>query len=82
MTTEEIRSAVLKALAGVAPEADLEHLGPNEDLRDALDIDSMDVNRFVLALHQALGVEIAEKDYPKLLTLAGAVRELGERLRR
>lgn len=80
MTNDEIRSAVMKALSSVAPEADFEHLGPNEDLRDALDIDSMDVNRFVLALHQSLGVEIAEKDYPKLLTLSGAVRELAARL--
>ena len=81
MTNEEIRTAVLKALATVAPEADFEHLGSDEDLREALDIDSMDVNRYVLALHQSLGVDILEKDYPKLLTLSGAIRELAARLR-
>jgi acyl carrier protein len=80
MTTEEIRAVVLKALAGVAPEADLSHLRPDEDFRDALDIDSMDVNRLMLSLHDALGVEVAEKDYPKLLTVASAVRELAARL--
>lgn len=80
MTSEQIRAVVLKALGSVAPEADLEKLRPDEDLREALDIDSMDVNRFVLALHQALGVDVAEKDYPKLLTLSGAVRELQARL--
>jgi len=80
MTSEQIRAVVLKSLASVAPEADLDALGPNEDLRDALDIDSMDVNRFVVSLHDALGVDVPEKDYPKLLTLAGAVRELQARL--
>ncbi len=80
MTEEEIRAAVLKALGRVAPEGDLAKLPPDADIRDALDIDSMDVNRFLLMLHDALGVEIAEKDYPKYVTIAGAVRELSARL--
>ena len=80
MTNEEIRAVVLKALAGIAPEADLTELRPDEDFRDALDIDSMDVNRLMLSLHEVLGVEVAEKDYPKLLTVTSAVRELRARL--
>jgi acyl carrier protein len=80
MTEQEIRIVVLDALKRVAPEARLEELRSNADIRDELDIDSMDFNKFVLLLHEALGLEIGEKDYPKLFTLDGCVRELEVRL--
>jgi acyl carrier protein len=38
----------------------------------------MDFLNFVLALHQRLGVEIPETDYPQLYTLDGAVAYLGK----
>lgn len=76
MTPNEIQAAVLRALSGVAPEADLEHLQPNVAFRDQLDIDSMDFLNFVIALHKDLGVEILERDYPKLFTLRGCVEFL------
>ena len=41
--------------------------------REQLDLDSMDVLNFVIALHAARGVEIPEADYPKLATLDGCV---------
>jgi acyl carrier protein len=80
MKEEEIRATVRRALKRVAPEADLEALGGEEDLRDTLDLDSMDFNGFVLALHETLHVDIPEKDYPRFFTLNGCVRELGARL--
>ena len=46
---------------------------PNADLRDELDIDSMDFLRFVVDLHARLGVEVPERDYPKIRTLASCV---------
>jgi acyl carrier protein len=45
-------------------------------LRDELDIDSMDFLNVVIALHERLGIEIPEGDYPKLATLAGCVEYL------
>jgi len=81
MTDAEIRSTVLRALKRIAPEANLDELGGKEDVHDALDIDSMDFNTFVLALHDALHVDIAEKDYPRFFTLDGCVAELGARLK-
>jgi acyl carrier protein len=80
MTETEIRSIVLDALKRVAPEAHLEALRPDEDLRDALDIDSMDFNKFVLLIHETTGVTFGEKDYPRLFSLGGCVRELSSRL--
>jgi acyl carrier protein len=79
MTPDDIRAAVLRALGGVAPEADLEHLKLDVNLREQLDIDSMDFLNFVIALHKQLHVEIPEKDYPKLATLNGCVEYLASR---
>jgi acyl carrier protein len=76
MTPDDIRAAVLHALGGVAPEADLEHLQPDVGFRGQLDIDSMDFLNFVIALHKELGVEIPERDYPKLATLHGCIEYL------
>ena len=76
MTKDEIRATVLRVLGGIAPEADPSRIRPDTALRGQLDLDSMDVLNFVIALHNALGVEIAETDYPKLATLDGCVEYL------
>jgi acyl carrier protein len=74
-----IRDAVRGALAGVAPEADLDALPAGANLRDELDLDSMDFLNFVVGLHEALGVDIPEADYAELATLAGCVAYLEAR---
>ncbi len=79
MTREEIEAAVRSSLGAIAPEADLAHVRPNADLRDELDIDSMDFLRFVVDLHARLGVDVPEKDYPRIRTLASCVAYLLER---
>lgn len=72
LTKEEIQEEILRALGEIAPEADLARLKPDVNLRDQLDIDSMDLLNFVIALHHALHAEIPDADYPKLMTLSGA----------
>ena len=42
-------------------------------MREQLDIDSFDFLNVVIGLHEALGVDIPEADYPKLATLDGAI---------
>ena len=76
MTPEQLRSAVLEALSGVAPELEPESLDPRVELRSQLDLDSMDFLNFVLGLHKALGVDIPEADYRRLATLDGCVADL------
>ncbi|MGD1212137.1 MAG: phosphopantetheine-binding protein [Candidatus Acidiferrales bacterium] len=73
MTKDEIRETVLRALAQVAPEADLSQIKPNLRIRDQLDIDSMDLLNFVIGLHKELKIDIPEADYPRLATLQGCV---------
>ncbi len=79
MTRDEIEAAVRSSLGGIAPEVDLSHVRPGADLRDELDIDSMDFLRFVVDLHARLGVEVPERDYPRIRTLASCVAYLAER---
>ena len=76
MTEEEVRSIVLKSLKRIAPEANLTELLPSADIREALDIDSMDFNKFTLLLYEAVGIEIAERDYPEFFTVEGCVHEI------
>lgn len=76
MTPDEIRRAVLAALGDIAPEADLDQLAPDAELRETLDIDSMDFLRFVQHLAGSTGVEVPEADYARLSTLAECVKYL------
>lgn len=80
MNRQEIRTTVLGSLEDIAPGADTATVAPDADLRDALDIDSMDFLRFVVALHDRLHVDIPEKDYPKVRTLDGCVEYIATKL--
>lgn len=76
MTPSEIRALALDILAGIAPESDLAALGDDEELRDVLDLDSMDFLNFITRLHEAIGADIPESDYARLATLEGVVAYL------
>jgi acyl carrier protein len=80
MNEADIRAVLQEELSNIAPEANLREIDSAADLREALDIDSMDFLNFVTALHHRLSVDIPELDYPKLVTLAGAVRYLTTKL--
>ena len=80
MTEEELREVVLSSLSEIAPEVDVGEIEPGVDLREQIDIDSMDLLNFIIALHEITGVEIPEVDYPKLATLDGCVEYLGARI--
>ncbi|TAJ08047.1 MAG: acyl carrier protein [Nitrospirae bacterium] len=76
MTAEDVKRIALRILGEIAPEADLPSLKPDVSFREQLDIDSMDFLNFVIALHEALQVEIPEADYPKLASLNACVEYL------
>jgi acyl carrier protein len=71
MTRDQTRALVADILAGIAPEAELSAVRDDADLREALDLDSMDFLNLVTALHERTGREIPEQDYPRLFTLEG-----------
>lgn len=76
MNATQIRSLAAEVLAGIAPEADLATVGDGEDLREALDLDSMDFLNFVTGLSQGCGRPIPQADVARLFTLAGVVAYL------
>ncbi len=80
MSSLDVRAIVQEALGNIAPEMDVGTIDPSADLREALDIDSMDFLNFVTAMHHRLGVDVPEIDYPKLATLDGAVAYLEAKL--
>ena len=76
MTEAGIKQAVREALSNVAPEVDFNAIDPAKDLRDQIDIDSVDFLNFVIGLHKALNIEIPDADVAKLTTLNGCVAYL------
>jgi len=71
MDINDTRALLARILADIAPEAELTDVGDREDLRQALDLDSMDFLNVVVGLHEATGIDIPEADYPRLFTLDG-----------
>ena len=80
MTDAQVKETVFRVLSRIAPEAHLEALTPDENVREALDIDSFDHLNFLIGLHEELGVEIPESDYGHLTTLADIVSYLCARV--
>ena len=80
MNETDVRHLVEAAIHHVAPEADISSVDPAADLRDELDIDSMDFLNLVTALHERLDLDIPEIDYPNLATFGHTVDYLTQRL--
>lgn len=76
MRREDVVPTVRAILHTIAPEVDLAAIRTDADLREELDIDSMDFLRFVVQLHERLGVDVPEADYPSIRTLDNCVAYL------
>jgi acyl carrier protein len=79
MKDVDMRSLVLETLGEIAPEADLDRLDPTGDLRDELDLDSMDLLNVTADLEERLGISIPERDYPRMRSLDATVAYLLDR---
>lgn len=64
-----LHELIIEELHRIAPEADPESLSPQMELREQLDMDSMDFLNLVTALCTRLDISIPERDYDKLQTL-------------
>ena len=73
MNTTDIRSLLARLLRRIAPEVDLSGLDDATLLQEQLDLDSMDFLNLVTGLHDELGIDVPERDYPKLATIGGFV---------
>jgi acyl carrier protein len=80
VTETEIRDAMLRVLARVAPEIEPSTLKGDVPLRSQVDIDSIDFLNFLIGIHEQLAVDVPETDYHEFLTLDRAVTYLAARL--
>jgi acyl carrier protein len=76
MTEQEAMDLVQRTLFVIAPELEGETIEEGVTFSDQFEIDSMDFLNFIIALHEATGVDIPEADYPMLETLEGCVAYL------
>jgi acyl carrier protein len=78
MNEHQIRQHLFQILHRIAPEADLDHINPAQNLREALDIDSFDFLNVIIGLNEKLGVNIPESDYRQISTLNEMMRYLAK----
>lgn len=77
MKTEQTTEILVDVLHEVAPDADLSTLPPDANLRESLELDSLDFLRVVELLSERTGHDIREDEYPRLATFASTVDFLG-----
>jgi acyl carrier protein len=80
VSEDEIKAMVLRELGKIAPEVESE-IDPAAELREQIDLDSMDMLNLMIAIHETTGVDIPEADYPQLSTLNGCVSYLRTRIK-
>jgi acetyltransferase len=80
MDTAEVRTAVLAAIAAIAPETDPKQIPGDRPLREAADLDSLDWLNVVEALQTRFGVEIPTDARSRITTLDAMVDYLAARM--
>jgi hypothetical protein len=70
VTPEEARAMVARAVRKIVPDADVEAVPADADLRRTFELDSLDFLSFVELLVTDSGVRLDEDDYPELTTTA------------
>ncbi len=73
MNTDQMTATVRAVLHEVAPDADIAALPPDANLRDTLELDSLDFLRAVELHSEQTGHDIREDELPKLATIASTV---------
>ena len=69
MTEDQVQQIVIDIINEIAPDEDTTGLKPEVNLRDQMDLDSMDLLDIVMELRKQHGIEVPEEDYPELASL-------------
>lgn len=80
MDVKQLKAMIVEEIGNIAPEADAAPVVDDADLREALDLDSMDIFNLVIALSKRTGIDIPDVDAPHLVTLGGGAAYLAQRL--
>lgn len=79
MNEAEIIARLRTILSDIAPDLDAAAVGPDDDLRNDIGLDSMDFLNFVIAAHKQLGVDVPEADYGRISSLTKFARYIAAR---
>jgi acyl carrier protein len=74
-----LADVVRRVLVEVAPDLDLATVDSDADFHDDLGLDSMDTLNFAIGLHEATGIDVPERDYPRITSVRSCVAYLRER---
>jgi len=69
MNRAEVQSQLLAAIGEIAPKTDLAAIDPARPVRQQVDHDSADWLNFLVAVHEKLGIDIADAEAARLRTL-------------
>jgi acyl carrier protein len=69
MSTQDIKTSLCRLILQIAPEADIDSLDPRADMRDELDLDSMDFLRLLTSIDKNMQINIPESDYAQVNSL-------------
>jgi acyl carrier protein len=76
VNAQEAQSVVAAVLRQIAPEADLDDVEADEDLRTGLDLDSLDFLSLIEGLKERTGVDVPEAEYSLVRSRSGMIRYL------
>lgn len=80
LTATEIHQTVFEILTDVAPEVESESdIDPADNLREQVDLDSMDFLNMLTEVSERFEIDIPEKDYAILVSLNDFVEYLSQR---
>jgi acyl carrier protein len=74
-----LESRILALIVEIAPDIDPAAVDPDVELRAQFDFDSMDFLNLAVALHKTFGIDIPERDYRELASVARCASYLRER---
>lgn len=69
MTEDQVKQIVIDIINEIAPDEDTSDLKGAINLREQMDLDSMDFLDIVMELRKQHGIEVPEADYPELASL-------------
>ena len=80
MNQRKLTESVSSLILDIAPEADLAQLSPDDDIREELDLDSIDFIRLLEAIDKEFAINIPESDYRQVNTLQSLLDYIDEQL--
>lgn len=80
MNNDKLTEIIYRILKQIAPECDPAELLPDENIREALDIDSYGFLQLLISIGEETGVDIPEADYDQVFTLAGMLGYISRHL--